>query len=109
MAPLCTTAQSRSGFQSSRRSFFFSSRRRHTRYWRDWSSDVCSSDLRLLIERDHSHGPAPVRLRELSCQPVHRAPEISLRLLPGYPGAKPSEYTEVAVLEIGRASCRERV
>src|SRR5215203_2502625 len=29
--------------------FFFSSRRRHTRYWRDWSSDVCSSDL----------GPAP--------------------------------------------------
>src|SRR3712207_9170056 len=27
------------------RFFFFSSRRRHTRYWRDWSSDVCSSDL----------------------------------------------------------------
>src|SRR5215203_6839439 len=26
--------------------FFFSSRRRHPRYWRDWSSDVCSSDLR---------------------------------------------------------------
>src|SRR3712207_4646323 len=25
--------------------FFFSSRRRHTRYWCDWSSDVCSSDL----------------------------------------------------------------
>src|SRR3712207_6913481 len=25
--------------------FFFSSRRRHTRYWRDWSSDVCSPDL----------------------------------------------------------------
>src|SRR5947209_14291141 len=30
--------------------FFFSSRRRHTRYWRDWSSDVCSSDLPLMIE-----------------------------------------------------------
>src|SRR3712207_3017564 len=28
--------------------FFFSSRRRHTRYWRDWSSDVCSSDLPLI-------------------------------------------------------------
>src|SRR5215217_9207768 len=28
--------------------FFFSSRRRHTRYWRDWSSDVCSSDLAIL-------------------------------------------------------------
>src|SRR5206468_4819020 len=26
--------------------FFFSSRRRHTRSDRDWSSDVCSSDLR---------------------------------------------------------------
>src|SRR3712207_8261761 len=42
--------------------FFFSSRRRHTRYWRDWSSDVCSSDLsagrvqspalRLIVERE---------------------------------------------------------
>src|SRR3712207_8394526 len=29
--------------------FFFSSRRRHTRYWRDWSSDVCSSDLELNV------------------------------------------------------------
>src|SRR5699024_12194953 len=28
-----------------RESFFFSSRRRHTRSKRDWSSDVCSSDL----------------------------------------------------------------
>src|SRR5690606_39757083 len=27
--------------------FFFSSRRRHTRFSRDWSSDVCSSDLSL--------------------------------------------------------------
>src|SRR3712207_8850552 len=31
-------------------SSFFSSRRRHTRYWRDWSSDVCSSDL--VVERE---------------------------------------------------------
>src|SRR5690606_41029010 len=31
---------------------FFSSRRRHTRFSRDWSSDVCSSDLRLMIEND---------------------------------------------------------
>src|SRR3712207_5675241 len=28
--------------------FFFSSRRRHTRYWRDWT-DVCSSDLEAII------------------------------------------------------------
>src|SRR2546426_11597878 len=30
--------------------FFFSSRRRHTRLQGDWSSDVCSSDLRRLAE-----------------------------------------------------------
>src|SRR5215217_8464701 len=41
--------------------FFFSSRRRHTRYWRDWSSDVCSSDLQpfkqgvVCIDRDSHH------------------------------------------------------
>src|SRR5687768_17912172 len=29
--------------------FFFSSRRRHTRCSRDWSSDVCSSDLMLSL------------------------------------------------------------
>src|SRR6267378_6589102 len=33
--------------------FFFSSRRRHTRSLRDWSSDVCSSDLR---EAGHGAG-----------------------------------------------------
>src|SRR5437868_13178327 len=32
-------------WRSSRSFFFFSSRRRHTRSKRDWSSDVCSSDL----------------------------------------------------------------
>src|SRR3989442_15304765 len=32
---------------TSRCFFFFSSRRRHTRCGRDWSSDVCSSDLKL--------------------------------------------------------------
>src|SRR5215475_11355245 len=32
--------------------FFFSSRRRHTRFSRDWSSDVCSSDLASL-RREH--------------------------------------------------------
>src|SRR5207253_4364642 len=31
--------------------FFFSSRRRHTRWPRDWSSDVCSSDLAVV---DHA-------------------------------------------------------
>src|SRR5690242_5074489 len=32
--------------------FFFSSRRRHTRLTCDWSSDVCSSDLPVVIEND---------------------------------------------------------
>src|SRR5204863_6020096 len=32
-------------YQTSEACFFFSSRRRHTRSLRDWSSDVCSSDL----------------------------------------------------------------
>src|SRR5690625_7066773 len=31
--------------------FFFSSRRRHTRWPRDWSSDVCSSDLKDAVAR----------------------------------------------------------
>src|SRR3712207_6846035 len=48
----CGAANGRAGTHVSagtvrrkRISLFFSSRRRHTRYWRDWSSDVCSSDL----------------------------------------------------------------
>src|SRR5437870_11681178 len=35
--------------------FFFSSRRRHTRWPRDWSSDVCSSDLLLHVLFDEMH------------------------------------------------------
>src|SRR5690625_1882349 len=33
--------------------FFFSSRRRHTRWPRDWSSDVCSSDLPSVVGDEH--------------------------------------------------------
>src|SRR2546427_5842869 len=44
-------------------SFFFSSRRRHTRFDCDWSSDVCSSDLvartRALLRRVQRLQPAP--------------------------------------------------
>src|SRR3712207_9582392 len=51
---------------------FFSSRRRHTRYWRDWSSDVCSSDLspagaprgRARPLRSGPSAPPPVAQRE---------------------------------------------
>src|SRR6266700_4580359 len=46
--------------------FFFSSRRRHTRFSRDWSSDVCSSDLgaaqRAEVAQDRSVEEEGVRL-----------------------------------------------
>src|SRR6266700_1927415 len=42
--------------------FFFSSRRRHTRFSRDWSSDVCSSDLDADADVDHRRLPHPARL-----------------------------------------------
>src|SRR5438477_5782856 len=43
--------------------FFFSSRRRHTRLTCDWSSDVCSSDL-----KDLRVLPAPLRPEDLSAR-----------------------------------------
>src|SRR5215203_4606505 len=72
------------------RPFFFSSRRRHTRYWRDWSSDVCSSDLALRRDRsEHARSqvaPALERIDERAVgePPRHRvdgevaAPEVVL-------------------------------
>src|SRR2546422_7835853 len=42
--------------------FFFSSRRRHTRCSRDWSSDVCSSDLLELPALVQDHGQPLARL-----------------------------------------------
>src|SRR5207245_3386175 len=62
--------------------FFFSSRRRHTRCYRDWSSDVCSSDLADLLDDpgEHSYvppGPPPRRSgREPS---VSRSTSASIR------------------------------
>src|SRR3712207_1861136 len=55
--------------------FFFSSRRRHTRYWRDWSSDVCSSDLHTLP--DSSSVPALPEWRHFHT-PGHAPGHISL-------------------------------
>src|SRR2546421_9051952 len=60
--------------------FFFSSRRRHTRSDRDWSSDVCSSDL---LERPRSiealapgyervHAEAVARVRRLGADDLDR-------------------------------------
>src|SRR3712207_6531779 len=58
--------------------FFFSSRRRHTRYWRDWSSDVCSSDLRRTTVPRRCARP-PLRCRSNSC-PCRATAPISCRL-----------------------------
>src|SRR5207245_7429462 len=43
--------------------FFFSSRRRHTRCYRDWSSDVCSSDLQDGLSRSADRRLASARER----------------------------------------------
>ena len=61
---------------------FFSSRRRHTRLQGDWSSDVCSSDL-------------PMSLLLWGCTFGHN--EARLQAL------------QADFVQIGRASCRERV
>src|SRR5699024_11437191 len=76
--------------------FFFSSRRRHTRSKRDWSSDVCSSDLRRGCEAGAflaaAVGFSPAFLEELAIEAALAIPEFRLG----------------AAEEIGRASCRER-
>src|SRR5205809_7974001 len=58
--------------------FFFSSRRRHTRCSRDWSSDVCSSDLRSLTSRAEYEGVTEVDERLVkdliaACRAVEKA------------------------------------
>src|SRR5205085_9197374 len=53
--------------------FFFSSRRRHTRFDCDWSSDVCSSDL---IERSLAAGENAV----LACSALKRKYRDVLRV-----------------------------
>src|SRR2546430_3944795 len=89
--------------------FFFSSRRRHTRFDCDWSSDVCSSDLSLFsptvppLERLRSYCDFGYRFQcEIRAKHgcVLGCPLFSV-------GAEVS--TEEDRLQIGRASCRERV
>src|SRR5215207_5901316 len=62
--------------------FFFSSRRRHTRSTRDWSSDVCSSDLRLAawgtcFDGQLSMQTDPERLDEIECLLAAAAEELA--------------------------------
>src|SRR5699024_11749446 len=48
--------------------FFFSSRRRHTRSKRDWSSDVCSSDLAAHVVHRRGHRGLYPRIRSRGVQ-----------------------------------------
>src|SRR2546427_10101966 len=59
--------------------FFFSSRRRHTRFDCDWSSDVCSSDLRPGALFGHELAPELRDRRERVV--VHLAPRENRNLL----------------------------
>src|SRR3712207_9217249 len=84
--------------------FFFSSRRRHTRYWRDWSSDVCSSDLGavtgLLVAGLALLGVAGYYgVLLLTGEEEREAIDALVGL--GFGGS--------LISEIGRASCRGRV
>src|SRR5207245_7608148 len=80
--------------------FFVSSRRRHTRCYRDWSSDVCSSDLAswdrpgACLPRSRLGRPGTTPQRGNSTCSQDAGLRWSLRF---------------ARIKIGRASCRERV
>src|SRR5437762_7766023 len=86
--------------------FFFSSRRRHTRYIGDWSSDVCSSDLR----RDQRRPPiATTATGVVRSTPLLRPRTVRSALGPS--GTPPRSMRRAMGLKrgkIGRASCRER-
>src|SRR5690606_40182979 len=94
--------------------FFFSSRRRHTRFSRDWSSDVCSSDLpateeNALLDRfadsDDSDELA-FRLQRL-IKDSGLAQVILLSIHGTVIADKDFRFTVGE--QIGRASCREEV
>src|SRR5437868_15235095 len=85
--------------------FFFSSRRRHTRSKRDWSSDVCSSDLAAVARR---HGGSLYR----SAGWFVGTRAVFTTSAPYDFAAGRSALDRPEALhrrcEIGRASCRER-
>src|SRR5215471_17766996 len=65
--------------------FFFSSRRRHTRSLRDWSSDVCSSDLVLKTVRLGYDGKGQVTLTpEISAEEAWRRMGGEIGILEGF-------------------------
>src|SRR5699024_11217238 len=91
---------------------FFSSRRRHTRSKRDWSSDVCSSDLGVddlecLLGGVHASTEADqVRVVVFTCQAggLHGPGQCAACALDLVRG---DLLTVAGSTQIGRASCRE--
>src|SRR5690348_18298628 len=79
---------------------FFSSRRRHTRWTGDWSSDVCSSDL--------ADGTYPLA-RQVYLYFAPDTPTGNPRTLPPALREFIRYILSAQGQEIGRASCRERV
>src|SRR5690606_6067821 len=61
--------------------FFFSSRRRHTRFSRDWSSDVCSSDLGIRLDPVSANGISGSVLDGFLHALTERAAERGIRIL----------------------------
>src|SRR3712207_8389731 len=92
--------------------FVFSSRIRHTRYWRDWSSDVCSSDLEIQIGviYDVMHAELYTAQRGrgaiLNGEPIRVSGLTDMRQATVEAGWSPRLPPEP--YKIGRASCRER-
>src|SRR5438067_11452129 len=84
--------------------FFFSSRRRHTRSKRDWSSDVCSSDLDL----ENRGFKISIECRAMQVERNLEAAVLKIGHAIDLLGMmQPRRHARRA--EIGRASCRERV
>src|SRR5690349_23875725 len=89
--------------------FFFSSRRRHTRSLRDWSSDVCSSDLpRNVHFASFTHSAAKdAKWTFRGGWLNHEGAAPDETVTPLLPEGTRNEFT--GGFKIGRASCRERV
>src|SRR5690606_40264139 len=88
--------------------FFFSSRRRHTRFSRDWSSDVCSSDLKPY--RLDIYGLSKFFNERIAWayQRRYGIETVGLRMATVWlPDHEPTD--QLLRDQIGRASCRERV
>src|SRR5690606_40461557 len=88
-------------------SFFFSSRRRHTRFSRDWSSDVCSSDL--AVPAAARRPLEPVRRRGLRLALLVLMTGLGVAGWLYRAGGADAAAAPDPDAKIGRASCRERV